>query len=103
MENVLRNAVYHSPSGGTVTVQLRIHESRALLTIEDQGTGIADEQLDRIFEPFYRTNKAVENASTHGTGLGLAIAQRAILKNSGTIRASNADGGGLRIEIRLPI
>ena len=103
MENVLRNAVYHSPSGGTVTVQLRIHDSLALLTIEDQGTGIADEELDRIFEPFYRTNKAVENASTHGTGLGLAIAQRAILKNSGTIRASNADGGGLRIEIRLPI
>ena len=103
MENVLRNAVHHSPSGGTVTVQLDVRDTHAMISIEDQGIGIPDDELERIFEPFYRTKKAAEGAPSNGTGLGLAIAQRAILKNSGTIRASNADGGGLRIDIRLPI
>ncbi len=103
MENVLRNAVYHSPSGGTVTVQLDQSADQASITVEDQGNGIPDDELDIIFAPFYRTRDAATKASSQGTGLGLAIAKRAILKNKGTIKASHASKGGLRIEIRLPI
>lgn len=103
MENVLRNAVHHSPSGGAVTVRLSQSTNQATITIEDQGSGIPDDELDNIFEPFYRTRGAVANAPSHGTGLGLAIAKRAVQMNSGTIQASLAAHGGLRIEIRLPI
>jgi len=103
LENVLRNAVHHSPSGGVVTVQLSQSAHKATITIEDQGSGIPDDELDTIFEPFYRTRSAAANSLVHGTGLGLAIAKRAVLKNKGTIRAYNASEGGLRIEICLPV
>lgn len=103
MENVLRNAVHYSPSGGAVTVQLSQSSNQATITVEDQGSGIPDDELENIFEPFYRTRGAVADAATHGTGLGLAIAKRAVRKNSGTIQAGLTSHGGLRIEIRLPI
>jgi len=103
MENVLRNAVHHSPSGGEVAVILEQRGDDTTITITDQGSGIPDDELESIFEPFYQTRAAVTENSSHGTGLGLAIAKRAISNNSGSIRASHADGGGLRIEISLPI
>jgi len=103
LENVLRNAVHHSPKGGSVTVELSSVGEQARITIEDQGTGVADEELANMFEPFFRTRSALATPELHGTGLGLAIAKRAIEKHSGTIRASNRANGGLRIEIELPV
>lgn len=103
LENILRNAVHHSPAGGNVTVQLDQRGNDATITIVDQGGGIPDDELDRVFDPFYRTLAAASDSLLHGTGLGLAIAKRAIANNHGSISASRAEYGGLRIEIRLPL
>ena len=101
VENVLRNAIQHSPDGGEVRVRLSADETTVQLVVEDLGGGVADSELDRIFEPFYRSRKHAARAQQSG-GLGLAIAARAIALNGGTIRASNA-AAGLRIDIQLPL
>ena len=103
MENVIRNAVYHSPQDGTVSVSLRTHNNNAIIVIEDQGPGVPDEELGNLFEPFYRTRDAAADRKMRGTGLGLAIADRAIKKHSGSISAGNGDDGGLLLEITIPL
>lgn len=100
-ENVLRNAVQHGRDGGDVQVQLAIEGSQAVIVVEDQGGGVPDHELEKIFEPFYRSPTTRDAARRTG-GLGLAIASRAVALNGGTISASNSDSG-LRVEIRLPL
>ena len=100
-ENVLRNAMHHSPDGGEVMVRLSADGTTARLVIEDHGGGVAESELDRIFEPFYRSKKHAAKHQQSG-GLGLAIAARAIALNGGTISASNS-ADGLRVDIRLPL
>ena len=103
-ENVIRNALAYTQDGTTVTVRL-LRDPRdprhALVTVRDHGPGVAEAELKRIFEPFYRTDSARTRASG-GTGLGLAIARSAVEWHGGTICARNADGGGLEVTIRLP-
>ena len=65
------------------------------------GSGIPTQELDRIFDPFYRGTTA--RAKESGFGLGLALARRVVEAHGGTIRASNVEGGGARIEMRLPL
>jgi len=101
VENVLRNAMQHGGDDGEVQVRLRAEPSHAVITIVDQGGGVAEDELDRIFEPFYRSKKGRRESRT-GSGLGLAIAARAIAMNNGTVMASN-DAAGLRVAIRLPL
>lgn len=98
VENVVRNAVKHTAPGTTVQVKLSIAGVCALLSITDRGPGIAPGEAGRIFEPFYRGS-----ADPGGFGLGLAIAQGAVAAHAGSIRAANAEGGGLRVEIELPL
>ncbi|TAK81234.1 MAG: HAMP domain-containing protein [Betaproteobacteria bacterium] len=98
VENVVRNAVKHTLPGTTVEMKLSSAGGRALLGVVDRGPGIAPGEAERIFEPFYRGA-----AAPGGFGLGLAIAQRAVVAHGGTIRAENAEGGGLRVEIELPL
>ena len=104
-ENVLRNAVRHSPSGCEVKIQMDTDSRNddAVITIADEGTGVSDADLPQLFEPFFRTEEANRDDSTNGSGLGLAIARRAVHLNGGVITASNRDGGGLLITIRLPV
>ena len=99
IENILRNAVRHSPAGGTVEVQLSCDDTDAKITIRDQGKGVDDADLPRLFEPFYRTRDAADT----GTGLGLAIADRAIRLNRGRITAENLKEAGLQVVIKLPM
>ena len=99
-ENVLRNAVQHGGDGGDVHVQLEQAGSQAVIVVEDQGGGVPDDELGKIFEPFYRSS-STQNAKRRSGGLGLAIASRAATLNGGTISARNA-ANGLRVEIRLP-
>jgi two-component system OmpR family sensor kinase len=101
VENVVRNAVKHTSPGTTVTIRLdsRGRPPVARLIVTDHGRGVPDEELGRIFEPFYQ---AAGVRSANGFGLGLAIAQRAIGVHGGTIRASNVPGGGLCVQIELP-
>jgi two-component system sensor histidine kinase CpxA len=73
--------------------------SRALLRVRDYGPGVPESMLSEIFLPFRR----VANAHSEGAGLGLAIAERAVNVHRGTIHARNAPGGGLIVEIDVPL
>ena len=73
----------------------------AVITVRDRGDGVRESELSEIFRPFYRVAAARERQSG-GTGLGLTITRQAVQLHSGSVAASNASGGGLRIEIRLP-
>jgi two-component system, OmpR family, sensor kinase len=98
IENVVRNALHHSPPGGVVRVTGQVEGSSLRLSISDQGPGVPDEALDKIFQPFYRGGG---KTSGGGYGLGLAIAERVIAAVDGQIRAKNAAAGGLVVEIDL--
>ncbi len=84
---------------GTITLGLGRILDEALLTVQDEGPGFRSDQLDKVFDRFYRANPA---RSPHGTGLGLAIARSTAEAHQGTIRAENADPGG-RIIVSLPM
>jgi two-component system OmpR family sensor kinase len=99
VENVVRNAVKYTAEGTTVELSLYVDASRAVLVVSDRGPGIPPAEIERVFEPFYRTS----NDTAKGFGLGLAIAQRAIATHGGSVRAENRAGGGLRMEIQIPL
>lgn len=102
IENVIRNAIRHTPAGSKVFVEVRLNAdgSKVLLAICDQGTGIPENEISEIFEPFYRGN---ETKRTDGHGLGLAISRRVVEAHGGTIKASNMRYGGLCVELALPV
>ncbi|MGO4893783.1 ATP-binding protein [Flavobacterium sp. W21_SRS_FM6] len=99
IENVLRNAINYASN--IIEVSLVHQDSWLTIDIRDDGKGIEQEQLSRIFEPFYRESLARDRASG-GVGLGLAIAHQAILQHQGKIRAVNLPNGGLSVTISLP-
>ncbi|MRW83716.1 HAMP domain-containing protein [Pseudoduganella sp. FT26W] len=101
IENVVRNAIKHSPDSGEVQLQVRVlPESRQLvIRVLDRGPGVSPADLDTIFQPFFRSS----NAGAEGHGLGLAIAQHVIEAHGGSIQASNRAGGGLCVEMILPV
>jgi two-component system sensor histidine kinase CpxA len=94
VENVVRNAIRHTAEGTSVEVTLR--DGR--LTVRDHGPGIPEPMIAEIFTPFWRS----PSETTEGTGLGLAIAERIVRAHEGSIRASNAEGGGMIVTIELP-
>lgn len=100
IENVLRNASRYTPKDTKVEVGLALEQKNAVLTIRDFGEGVPDEELEKLFKPFYRVSMARDRKSG-GIGLGLAIAESAVSNHNGTIKASNT-GKGLEVEIRLP-
>ncbi len=103
VENVVRNAVLHAPQSSSVEVSLQMENPpTALIRVRDYGSGVPDEALSLLFRPFYRVAEARDRQSG-GVGLGLSITQRAVEFHGGTVEAFNAQGGGLLIEIRLPV
>jgi signal transduction histidine kinase len=106
VENVVRNAVRYTREGMAVEIALRsVQEEGALyavISVRDYGPGVPEESLTKLFLPFYRVAEARDRQSG-GTGIGLAITERSIRLHSGTVTASNATGGGLLVEIRLPV
>ena len=100
VENVVRNAVKFTHEGTCVDVAVTTTKGYAVLTVADHGPGITSAELAKVFDPFYRGEAA---SGTPGFGLGLAIAQRAIATHGGKIRAANVPGGGLQVEIELPL
>ena len=101
IENIVRNAVRHSPPNGAVTVRVAEENGTALVEISDRGEGVAEDEVGRLFEPFFRTRRAAADSAKPGTGLGLAIAARAVKLNGGTVAASNREDGGLQVVISL--
>jgi len=98
--NVVLNAIEATPPLGSVTVSCGRTKGAdvesCLLTVYDTGTGLADGETERIFEPFYTTKDL-------GSGLGLYVARRIVTDHGGEIRAVGAPGGGCRVEIHLPL
>jgi len=109
IENLIENALAFSPSGSTITVGLRSELGKAVLTVEDQGPGVPEEDLERIFERYYSQHSSeqfdsVNNGSNqHHFGIGLWIVRRNMEAVGGTVIAQNKDDGGLRVIVRLPI
>ena len=105
VENVVRNAVRYTAEGTQVQIDLACVGSDgdrwASIRVRDHGPGLPESELSNVFRPFYRVTNARER-ETGGTGLGLAITERAVRLHGGTIQASNAPGGGLLVEMRLP-
>jgi two-component system OmpR family sensor kinase len=102
IENVLRNAVRFTHEGTAVDVSMVREGGRTRIIIEDRGPGVPPEELEKIFEPFHRVAESRDRDSG-GTGLGLAITARIVNLYGGKVKASNRDGGGLRVEIALPV
>ena len=106
VENLVRNAVrYTRPQTGVIIALTRVDRVGAVsarLLVADHGNGVPPESLSRLFEPFYRVSES-RDLGTGGYGLGLAIAQRVALLHGGKITAQNRDGGGLEMEIQLPL
>lgn len=100
--NLLDNAIRHTPKGGGVTVSLKSSEDQVRLTVKDTGSGIPAEHLPRIFERFYRADRARDRESG-GTGLGLAIAQEIVLAHHGTIRVKSDVGQGSVFTVNFPV
>jgi signal transduction histidine kinase len=101
-ENVIRNAVQHSPPGSPVGITVTAGGDVVTIQVRDHGNGVPEQELKLIFEPFYRVDKARDPADG-GAGLGLAIAQRAVDLHGGRIEARNAGSGGLIVSITLPV
>jgi two-component system sensor histidine kinase CpxA len=101
ISNIINNAVKYSPSNDVVFVSLIQDNNLITLSILDNGPGVPDETLDKLFKPFYRVADGRERNSG-GTGLGLAIAQPAIVLHGGKVVAENISDGGFKVTITIP-
>jgi two-component system, OmpR family, phosphate regulon sensor histidine kinase PhoR len=101
VRNLLDNAVRYSPEGGRVDVRLAERDGRAVLEVEDTGIGIPTRDLPRIFERFYRVDRA-RSRETGGTGLGLSIARHIAERHGGRIEAESELGRGSTFRVTLP-
>lgn len=100
--NLLHNAIKFTPSGGKLCVSLQAQAERVEVQVADTGVGISDEDLQRIFERFYKADKA-RDRSLGGNGLGLAIAKKIVDLHSGTITAVSRVGAGTTFTVTLPL
>jgi two-component system OmpR family sensor kinase len=99
IENVVRNAVLHSPEGGRISISARAKEGRLHLAIADNGSGVPESDLAAIFDPFVRSGSG---PSLGGYGLGLAITRRVVEAHGGSVSATNRRDGGLVVVLELP-
>jgi len=94
--NLLLNAIQAMPDGGTVTLAAAVEGDRFIIRITDEGNGIPEGELEKIFDPFYTTKPT-------GTGLGLAVVHQIVEQHGGTIRATRNAGRGMTFSVLLPL
>jgi signal transduction histidine kinase len=99
LQNLLQNAIRHTPADGTVRIEARRRDGVIEITVEDEGEGIPSELRERVFEPFWRGNAA---RSTPGSGLGLALAQRIVQTLGGEIGIEAGTERGARFRVLIP-
>lgn len=103
LQNLVANAIRHTPNGGAVTVTAAPAADRIALIVEDTGPGVPPEHLPRIFDRFYKVDESrTGTAMPSGSGLGLSIVQAIVARHGGSVQASNRPQGGARFEILLP-
>lgn len=100
--NLIDNAVKYSPSGGDIEVRVRATNQDVLIEVQDSGPGISAEHADKVFQRFYRVDKARTRAEG-GTGLGLSIVEWAVSANGGSVELNCESGPGCTFTIRLPL
>ena len=100
--NLVENAVKYSNEGGVVQVRSRAGDSMVEIMVADQGIGIPARDIDRIFERFYRVDKA-RSRVTGGTGLGLSIVRHVAANHGGEVLVSSEEGKGSTFVLRLPV
>lgn len=98
LRNLLENASHHTPPGGMIEVSLIEAPGKVWIQVADNGPGIPQDQLDRVFDPFYRLQSNV-----NGSGLGLAIVQMLAARWDGQVTLCNRSGGGLEANVCLPV
>lgn len=101
LDNLVDNAVKYTPRGGQITVSWEVSGDAVRLVVEDTGIGIPERDLPRIFERFYRVDKA-RSRELGGTGLGLSIVKHLVQAMRGTVRAESEFGRGTRFTVQLP-
>lgn len=101
LTNILDNAIRHTPEGGQIFLRAEQTGDRVMLSIQDSGPGLEIDDIDRIFERFYRTD-AARQRQDGGSGLGLAIARSIVQAHGGQVSAESESGKGLKIIIALP-
>ncbi|HEY3997854.1 MAG TPA: ATP-binding protein, partial [Candidatus Xenobia bacterium] len=102
LNNLLDNAFKYTPPGGQVTLSSRREGSQVVIAVQDNGVGIAPEDLPHVFERFYRADPS-RTRKTGGTGLGLSIVSAIVEAHRGTVRISSTPGQGTTVEVRLPL
>ena len=102
VHNLIENAINYSAAGTNVTIVVEVNEEIVEITVKDQGIGIAQSEIDRIFERFYRVDPARSRA-TGGTGLGLSIVKHVAQNHGGEIKVWSAPGVGSTFSLRLPM
>ncbi|SET24727.1 PAS/PAC sensor signal transduction histidine kinase [Oceanobacillus limi] len=102
LDNIISNGIKYSPEGGRITLRVTKQRYRIVIAVEDQGMGIAYDKLDKIFDRFYRTDKA-RTRKLGGTGLGLAISKEIVEAHHGKIWATSKEGKGTTISFTLPL
>ncbi len=104
LDNVLSNAIKYSPEGGEIRIVLRSRAGKVVLEVQDQGSGIAPDERDKVFHPFYQ-GRAAPSGNLKGTGLGLAIAQEFVKAHQGSIEVVDVDAAdsGARLRVILPL
>ncbi|WP_312470707.1 cell wall metabolism sensor histidine kinase WalK [Neobacillus sp.] len=99
--NIISNALKYSPEGGQVTFSIKEEEDKIIVSVSDQGVGIPKENIGKIFDRFYRVDKA-RTRKLGGTGLGLAIAKEMVNVHGGAIWVTSKEGKGTKISFSLP-
>jgi two-component system phosphate regulon sensor histidine kinase PhoR len=101
LRNLIANAITYSPEHTTIRVETARRGASFALSVADQGPGIPEEDLSRVFERFYRVDKS-RARDPGGTGLGLAIVKHLVELHNGTVIAENRPEGGTRVVVTLP-
>ena len=99
LANLIGNAIQY---GGVARVKAFVADGRATVTIEDDGPGLPDDELETVFEPFHRAERS-RNRETGGAGLGLTIARQAARAHGGDVTLSRRAEGGLTAQLTLPL
>lgn len=102
ISNLVDNAIKYTPEGGTVKVTLDADHQNVFITVADTGIGIPEQEVNRIFERFYRVDKT-RDRETGGTGLGLSITHATIMMHKGSIKVNSKEEEGTTILVRIPL
>ena len=100
--NLMRNALVHTPPATPIEVAVTTEDSVARMSVSDHGPGLRHDQLERIFEPFYRVDPS-RSRDSGGAGLGLSIVNAVVVAHGGHVSVRETSGGGATFEVELPL